>query len=658
MLNRSFKDSDNWIKSTFVVSLGQDWQSYKELVTYSAQDEVFGPLPKSGSTTPSLPKSLLNMLGLGDGGSTNPSTNGSESSTGTASDGALPVYFSQGKCRDTSLGGNDAINCYYSYNEDDDVTHPFLATNHGLDGMGRVYSEVFDDRQQILYMTFGLPTFNSLTNFYTTAIQTDLAALMNSGGSSGAHAFGDLLGSTIGTFLTLPVLPLVFLSRLVSGIGVQPITKYYDFTSTMPLYYRAVNTIMAHLAVNMGLANDNVTVNGVYPKVATTTKTPTNVTTAAEQIALQGSSSRDMSGLPNIFQTFGFDIYRILAKKILMNQADGKLQVKFTDDSLAQAAPIDTTTDNKSFGEAFFTQFTGQLYDASLYIGFRMEKTTDASEDLSNEVGESSVAQALNAKNEQIKDFKFGTMGGKIIGGAVGELVGGLLKGVGGIAEGLANVVGGGGLVEIMKASGVIDVPEVWKRSSFHKSHNFHFKLRSPYGDPISIFQSIYVPLALLLAGALPRQTGRASYTSPFLCRAYSKGRFAVPLGIIESIHITRGKEQFGWSISALPTAVDVAFTIRDLSPSMYIGIAGNDLNLFDIFGTNSTFQDYLLTLSGMGLSERLRFSMNIRRKVQTMLTIFRDTKMNPFYWGLTLGNTMPAKVLTAINPSSMIPSN
>ena len=90
----------------------------------------------------------------------------------------------------------------------------------------------------------------------------------------------------------------------------------------------------------------------------------------------------------------------------------------------------------------------------------------------------------------------------------------------------------------------------------------------------------------------------------------------------------------------------------------MYIGIAGNDFNLFDIFGTNSTFQDYLLTLSGMGLSERLRFSMNIRRKVQTMLTIFRDTKMNPFYWGLTLGNTMPAKVLTAINPSSMIPSN
>ena len=48
-------------------------------------------------------------------------------------------------------------------------------------GMGRVYSETFDDKQQIMYLTMGVPEFTGVVSFYTNAINSKMAKLVNNG---------------------------------------------------------------------------------------------------------------------------------------------------------------------------------------------------------------------------------------------------------------------------------------------------------------------------------------------------------------------------------------------------------------------------------------------------------------------------------------------
>jgi len=599
--------------------------------------------------------------------------------------GALPVYYTKRKCRDTSLGGNDAINCYYQFNELDDPSHPFLHTDFGDSSMGRTHSEELDDLQQIMYLTFGVPEFNSISGFFSDAIVGDLAKLMNTGETWDVAKISRLIGEGVGTLLRLPVLPLAWLNRKLGGLSRTKITKYYDFKSTMPLYYRFVNSIIQHLAVNMGMSRDGYLLNpnmGVTNDGATIgmgasqqTGSKTSVATHNELYAQTGAAG-NVEGLPDIFQRAGFDIYRILCKKYMYMNNEKQGDLKTSDwtliEELKQNPPVSVMTESatnaysnadgvasgviaaiKTYANSFFTQFTGSLYDAQLYIGFKIEKGTDSSESISNSTGESSVAQSLNSKLQAARDFKFSTMAGNIGDGALANTLETVMGAVGNFGKGLMQSVQLDTLAETLSGNSIIDIPEVWTGSTFSKSYSFTLSLRSPYGDPVSIMSSIYIPLACILAGSLPRAVGASAYTSPFLCRAYSKGMFAIPLGIIESVSIKRGSDQHGWNHQRLPTSVDVSFQIKDLSPAMYMALA--DDNFMDVFGSNSSFQEYLLTLSGIGTGERLLYLQNLRKKAEILLSIASTTKFSPFYLGLEAGDTYVGRMLSAVVPSTRV---
>lgn len=666
------RDDGNWTKTAFLVALGQSFESYLDVIKHSMQSEEHG-----ANGQPGLSQPIAAMLNGAPG-----------------PDSPVPVYFSRRKCRDTSLGGNDAINCLPSYCENDDIIHPFTQTNHGLSGMGRVYSEVIDDAQQIMYLTFGIPEFNSVSSFYRDSVVPQLADLMNKGDASN---LGYLLGSTVTTFITLPALPLLYLNRVLGGLDKTKITKYYDFSNKMALYYRCVNSIIVHLAVNMGLANDNLlqSSSGGGAGGGTGSKVKDQTHLAIDRAA-SADGNGGSSGLPEIFEKYGFDIYRIMCKKYWYMDGITPDKIQSTDQALKEMAGAQTVTNTttqsasaaasaassaagggvagvaagaaaaaKNYTEKMFRSFSGTLYDAQMFVGFRIEKSVDSSESLANQTGESEIAQTLNSKSQAARNFSFSMMNGNIGDGAVSNTVESIFGAIGGMAKGVADTLGISGVTSVLTGSGVIDIPEVWTGSSFSKSYSFTIKLRAPYGHPVSIMQSIYVPLALLLGGALPRAVGPAAYTSPFLCRAYCKGMFAVPLGIIDSMTITRGSDQHGWTYKRLPTAVDVSFTIKDLSPAMYLAVAGtggilSDLaNAFDnVFGQNSSFQEYLMTLSGMGLPERISYLKNVRRRTQIMLGILYNTKMNPLYYGYELGQTWPARAISAIMPTTKLPEN
>jgi hypothetical protein len=179
--------------------------------------------------------------------------------------------------------------------------------------------------------------------------------------------------------------------------------------------------------------------------------------------------------------------------------------------------------------------------------------------------------------------------------------------------------------------------------------------LRSHYGDPLSIYQSIYFPLALLLAGALPRQTGATSFTSPFLVRGYSRGLLAVPCGIIDSMTIRRGAQEHGWNYQNLPLCVNVSFSIKDLSPAMYVSIppgVNNLSSLLKVFGQNNSFQEYMATLSGWGLQQRLSRYQNIKKRLQLNLELLTTGDLlNPNRVAMDLGSNGIFQAIFAVTP-------
>lgn len=204
----------------------------------------------------------------------------------------------------------------------------------------------------------------------------------------------------------------------------------------------------------------------------------------------------------------------------------------------------------------------------------------------------------------------------------------------------------------VMKGA-YIDIPEQYSGSDFNKSHSINLQLRAPYGDSVSIFQAIIVPLACILAGALPRAGGSNSYTQPFLCRIYCKGMFAVPMGIIESVSIKRGDSEFGWTYNNLPTAIDVSITIKDMSPIMYMPMSAGGLK--NILGSDNAFNEYILTLAGVGLFDRISTISRFVRNIQYDAHMLRNKYFNPIYWAHNISSYEPIQFVSSFIPKTLI---
>lgn len=656
--NAYTSDDANWPHATFMFKLGTPFTSYKQIIeNFSTDPSISGTLASPGMGADIV--KIMNAIGDGD-------------------DDALPSFFSNRNARDTTLGGNDAINSLYQFCENDDRVHEFTyADNSRVSGEGRVYKECIEDNQQIMWLSFGIPLFNSLANFYSSLINKDLATLMSKGpaGSQFEH-IGYMFGRLAIKAVMLPAVPAIFINRVLSRIIKTPVTKYYDFQSEMPLYYRFAQTMLVNLAVNMSLMDGSVrSPNDTEESKASTDSAQKLYETAEKE---SGSSA----GVPDIFKTFRLDIFQIMLKRYYYETGDETIFNQTTDGALfAQAGSSTKATANdpnsdlknadvvdKDLGTDVFTDgifnafsyaFSGTLYDCQLFVGFRIERGVDTSESLSHQIGAPEIKNTLNSKLQGGRQAAFSLANGNIADfGVVGDVLGDFFKSVKGVADGVTSLAGISSLTSYATGAGNVDIPDIWLDSSFSKNYSFTLQLRTPYGDPVSILQSLYVPLCLILAGALPRAVGNNSYCSPFVCRAYCKGFFASPLAIIDSVTIARGGDVHGWAISRLPTAIDLSFTLKDLSPMMFMAM-GDGGGIWDIItGSNSSFNEYLMTLSGMGLRERILPFRNIRRKASILVNSVLSTKLNPFYWGMEAGSRMPARLLMSVIPTSSLPNN
>jgi len=660
-------NNETLVRNAFIVSFSEtgDFNNYIEVLGYELQSD----LGTDGSGTvdnPSTPTAVQSML------------------DSPSADGAIPVYFTKRKCRDTSIGGNDAINCLPQFCNNDDIPYDLTSSNatggyldgnnsSGIGQMGRVYSQMYDDTKRIAYFTFGVPKFNNVADFYSKAVSDKLLNLMNNGESS--VTIGNLVGTVIGTIIKLPALPLIWIYNAVQGATKTPITKYYDFKSTMPLYYRCVNSFLISLAINMGLCNDGYFTQGnaklnLDQNGSQTEPTSTAQEAIADSVAssLSPGSATDM---PDLFRDYGFDIFQIMLRKhkyedvnfnigsmstdqALQNLMSGSVTTEDTSGTITDDTSTSTTSIIEEFTDDFITQFgsqvVGTLYDAALFVGFRVEKGTDTSESFGNQTGKSAMEESVNSRISQNRGNIFNTMAGKLSGTALD----GFVKAGIDVAKGVVEGAGLQGIENVVAGTAYIDFPEVWMNSDFSRSYSLNLSLRSPYGDPYSLMQNLYIPYAMLFCAAVPRSAGQAAYTSPFLCRVYCRGMFSIPLGIISSMHVKRGADQYGWTYGGLPTCLDISMDLKDLSPALYVAIGGDADGIPDIFGANSSFQEYMATLSGIGLKERMSFFINIRKKAEYILKLQSATKLSPFYWGMVAGDSLPGRLISRFIPSRL----
>lgn len=577
------------------------------------------------------------------------------------------VAFTMFSTADTSPGGNEVINCRWAFNRDDDIIQPFNASlgKPQLGGLGRVYREKYDAQQQILYITAGTPEFSHIANFYANAIDHEKCMQVN--GADGS-VFG-LIGTFIGTIASLPynaiAVPLRYVQKFFDWLtNKDRITKYYDFEGAMPLYYKFCNTLFVTLCVNMGVYPGNIDAvpkitgqdfksgtGGDYGKHARAAIAAGLTQTNQEDFDRENTLRK--ANVPSLFR-YGPSIYNILSKRDIRLALKETIAAGDSGDAFMNRRFIEEFNSDKD--GSYFTTFCARAKatrtGADKFVAFRINKSTDSSESISNSTGQSTIAQMLNSTQQTNRNIMFGLMGGQI---ADIPILGSVIGAAADLVKGITNSIGVTNIAAaVLSGAGYFDIPDIWLSSSFSKSYNFQIKLRSPYGDPMSIIQSIYLPLCLLLPLACPRSVGMNSYTGPFLVRAYSKGMFAIPLGIIDSMTITRGESEFGWSAGNLPMVINVSFSIKDLSPVMSMAIAGEKWT--DVYSSNSTINEYLMTLSGLGLSERLLFSANISRRMNGIASMIKSTWGSPAaYFGTMLGNTSLMRFVGLFEPVSSI---
>ena len=596
------------------------------------------------------------------------------------------------KYTDTSPGGNKYINPPPAMTRYADIRFPRFAgdtvpvtlrtpSSHQSQGMGRYYSEAIDDNAQVIHMRFGVASFNSLTQFFTGFYSGDLAAA-----ARGARYTDDFITKwtvRIGNVLGAAIAPLFIIPIAILMVGTAarffmnwPSSKFYYLKPAMPLYWMAVSNMVNQMAVNSGLssyvdtnASKQVLKGGAGVQELSNSTVMNTVGAFLPQGLIKENGTIDIYAIANRTNRMEIEYQRsmseafarasssdswfdVVRKQIASNPV-GNFNPEKTNFEVYFQRFVDAVSFNKSekedgsfekdlraagYNEAtksydgaaatkpgVLDYFTSNLNDGSEWVSFRVDYTGAVSEHFDSSVTESSIASKMNSMSRSNRETRF-----NLADGNAGAGIGTIVNAVKGVMAGVAEVVHVEGLAALA-GSAFVDIPKHWNEStaSLPKA-NYNITLISPYGNPVSQLFNIWMPLSMLLAGALPLATGRQSHTSPFLVELHDRGRCMTRLGIIDSMTVTRGTSNLGFDREGHAMAMEVSFSVLDLSSILAVPIQ-EGFSIFNplegIFDGDNAFSDYLMTLASMKLADTIYriplLKYQINRKVADMSTYF-----------------------------------
>jgi len=603
------------------------------------------------------------------------------------------IFSSVGvKFADSSLGGNYYINPLPAYTEFADLPE---ASGLGLkpeyyngEGMGPYYSEAFDDNAQVIYMRFGTPEFNSLTTFFGGFYNSGASLLARTGRAPGAFYS---MGRALGFVATIPLWPIILIGNMYRWAMNNPASKYYFLKPAMPLYWNAVNSMVNRIAVDMGIipmaysesqkralsespdiANDTLSAadlknmhnmapdiyakNGGIDVFAVANRYTRRIHRYQEKLQQIQESATDARALGARVKTFLEGSEHIEASKdpgtkglnsfldrYLATEA-GKVNSPTLDDAALDAVEEKTgraqegkdgkvNTEGSWIGN-LWEMGKAELADGSAFVCFRVNNTGTSSESFSSTTKQSDLQGMINSRSSQSRGMRFSFANGNVSDDALSKAIGGIIGAVKDTAMGVADGFQISGIAALW-GSAFIDIPEHWDDSTFSgATSNFTIQLRSPYGNKLSRYNNLMVPLTMLLAGVLPLSTGKHSYTSPFLCELWNKGRTQVRLGMITELSVSRGEGNLGWTQDDEPLGIDVTFTVKDLSTMLHMPITSESfINPFaTIFAEDSSYSDYLAVLSSLSMADQFYISRRLKLSLYRSMVSYRKWTNPSFY--------------------------
>lgn len=546
------------------------------------------------------------------------------------------------KASDTTLGGNFILNPLPQFTRYTDLKHNTAsAYNNGKgtsidasrlpkshttsdkssNGMGRVYSEKLDDNMQHVTFRCGVAEFNDLFSYYTNYYSVPAATMARTGRTAG---FFYNLGWVLGSVASMPLQAFVFAGRALKFALNKPASKYYYMRPTMYPYWHAVSSMVNGIAANMGImprpiANRTAMLYDQSEKINSADITAyhnmmpsiyresggIDVFAVAQRGQRLVNARRDLlaKDLEDVSNRGSYDeVQNVMRRRLFGDDLrDGRLN--YTNPSLEAYADLWRSsegmgvTDGSDLNDSYETVKRGpgwwdKIKDATMsearqgseFVSFRVDYTGTQTESFSNSTKEPSISQTLNETSAKARETRFSAADGNIDSLGVAKTITSAFTGFinGGLSalkiDGLAQLAG----------SAFADIPKVYDSSScdFNKT-TFTIPLRSPYGDPVSRLQNLILPLCSLFAMAVPLSTGKQSYTSPFLVECFNQGRTHIRLGMIESLSVTRGVGDVGWSNQGHFLGCDVQITVVDLSSVMHMPLqAGFELTDKVIMGT------------------------------------------------------------------------
>ena len=555
---------------------------------------------------------------------------------------------------DTSPGGHEVLNPLpqFTRHADIKVVSKLMPTF----GMGRYHEETYGTYQQKIYMRFGVPEFTPLTKFFSGFYSYHASLLARTGRASGSIAY--YLGRGVGLAVTIFNIPLLLTAVAFEAYDAfmsKDNSKFYYFKPAMHLYWNTVSTMVNHYCVN----------RGIIPRQFTSDN---NQELAGEN----NYSKEELKNFAQVLEIFDengqVDMYRYATlahrrKKKFMN----KLKERMDSDNMS-FSNLSTTMKSllqdgvggpvpgrsfKDYMELWLADPNGkqgdaggsdeaiqesmaegqintsepvdrpgllkliktELDDGSAFVCFRVNSTGEVSESFSTSTTKSALEDKINSTAAASRSTSFGLAGGKLTGLAEGA-VNQMKDFVGGVADQF-NVAG----LAMLGGAGFVDIPEHWDSSSTSLAQQtYTMSLVSPYGNPLSQLFTMYIPLFMLLAGALPRSTGKQSYTAPPLVQIFDKGKQQSRLAMFESVSVRRGITNLPYNKHMQAMGLEVSFSVKSLSTLVHSPISeGFSFNpLKGIFDEDTMFTDLLATYASMDLDDQIypfrKLALNITR--------------------------------------------
>lgn len=490
-------------------------------------------------------------------------------------------------------------------------------------GLGRAYSEMYDDTGEYITMRFGVPKLNSLLSFFFSFYDPEASVVARTGQGRSLFFYA---GMAIGGVVGMAMAPVMFAGKAISYLLGKSISRFYYLEPTMHTYWMAANNIANSIAVNSGIIPrvggrdeskeeaasraaeikyynqqlpDIFREDGGIDLIGVATRynrLAIKFQTAINDLAVKASSkgvfmdtlrewfnspalgilvdvktpnvkdyvTRYMNATGNQFDNVSTEQ---MERAVLSYKADNESAA--TDES-GKKIGDESTLSKWSFLQAMVDHEEASMNDGAEFVTFRVDHTGPTSEGFSNTVGASSIGSTFNGTVASAREVRFNA-GDFQTGIGLVDAVAGKIKDV--ISGGL-DMIGVSNLTALM-GNAFVDIPQMWKEAAASlPAPSYTIELRSWSGDDISRFKNIWVPVSMLLAGVLPLATGKMSYASPFICEAYSRSRHTIKLGMIRDMTITRGVGTLGRNMEGDPLGVTVQFSIVDLSSIVTLPIS------------------------------------------------------------------------------------